>query len=99
MARYTEKKLFFLIFADHISAHLFFLPDNNPAIDYPEWYGCLLAVWIFFGLAWLALLINHGIDLLESLNAYKGRRKRERNEQTVEQVKGQTEKEPKVQET
>lgn len=77
-----------------------YVADNNPAIEYPEWYGCLLAAWIFFGLAWLALLINHCIDLLESLNAYKVRRKREQDEQTqVEEVKGQTEKEPKVQET
>lgn len=46
------------------------LADHNPAINYPEWYSCLMAVWIFFGLAWLALLVNHSIDLLESLNAY-----------------------------
>lgn len=26
--------------------------------------------WIFFGLAWLSLLINHSIDLLEQINAY-----------------------------
>lgn len=29
-----------------------------------------MGVWIFFGLAWLALVINHSIDLLEGLNAY-----------------------------
>lgn len=82
------------------SLHICFpLPDNNSAIEYPEWYGCLLAAWIFFGLAWLALLINHCIDLLEGLNAYLGKRKREQNEQTAEEVKEQTEKEPKVQET
>ncbi|TRY54214.1 hypothetical protein DNTS_030477 [Danionella cerebrum] len=51
-----------------------YVADSNPATNYPEWYSCLLAVWIFFGLAWLALLINHTIDLLESLNVYfKGR--------------------------
>lgn len=27
-----------------------------------------MASWIFFGLAWLALLINHSIDILERLN-------------------------------
>ncbi|XP_056333023.1 potassium channel subfamily K member 17 [Danio aesculapii] len=47
-----------------------YVADHNPAINYPEWYSCLMAVWIFFGLAWLALLVNHSIDLLESLNAY-----------------------------
>lgn len=25
--------------------------------------------WIFFGMAWLALLINHSIDILEQLNS------------------------------
>lgn len=29
-----------------------------------------MAAWIFFGLAWLALVINHSIDILERLNAY-----------------------------
>uniref|UniRef100_A0A1A8I8X3 Potassium channel, subfamily K, member 17 n=1 Tax=Nothobranchius kuhntae TaxID=321403 RepID=A0A1A8I8X3_NOTKU len=29
-----------------------------------------MASWIFFGLAWLALLINHSIDILERLNAF-----------------------------
>lgn len=29
-----------------------------------------MATWIFFGLAWLALVINHSIDILERLNAY-----------------------------
>lgn len=27
-----------------------------------------MASWIFFGLAWLALIINHSIDILERLN-------------------------------
>lgn len=41
-----------------------------------------MASWIFFGLAWLSLLINHSIDLLEQINAYfkhqwSGRRKEE----------------------
>ncbi|XP_076833933.1 potassium channel subfamily K member 17-like [Brachyhypopomus gauderio] len=47
-----------------------YVADSNPDTDYPEWYGCILAVWIFFGMAWLALLINHAIDLLERMNAY-----------------------------
>ncbi len=56
-----------------------------------------MAAWIFFGLAWLALLINHSIDLLESLNAYmKGRQ----NAQTqVEESKEQPEKGLKGEET
>lgn len=29
-----------------------------------------MASWIFFGLAWLSLLINHSIDILERLNNY-----------------------------
>uniref|UniRef100_A0A3Q3VUN6 Potassium channel domain-containing protein n=1 Tax=Mola mola TaxID=94237 RepID=A0A3Q3VUN6_MOLML len=40
---------------------------NNPDKEYPEWYSILMASWIFFGLAWLSLLINHSIDILERL--------------------------------
>lgn len=29
-----------------------------------------MASWIFFGLAWLALLINHSMDILERLNTH-----------------------------
>ncbi|KAK3537171.1 hypothetical protein QTP70_002645 [Hemibagrus guttatus] len=47
-----------------------FVADYNPNTDYPDWYGCILGVWIFFGMAWLALLINHTIDLLGHLDAY-----------------------------
>ncbi|XP_018616715.2 potassium channel subfamily K member 17-like [Scleropages formosus] len=47
-----------------------YVADSNPDRTYPEWYGCLTAVWIFFGLAWLALLINHSIDILEGINAH-----------------------------
>lgn len=44
--------------------------DSNPDKKYPEWYSVLMASWIFFGLAWLALLINHSIDILERLNTH-----------------------------
>lgn len=44
--------------------------DSNPETVYPEWYSVLMASWIFFGLAWLALLINHSIDILERLNSH-----------------------------
>ncbi|XP_054653350.1 potassium channel subfamily K member 17 [Dunckerocampus dactyliophorus] len=44
--------------------------DNNPDQVYPEWYSVLMASWIFFGLAWLALVINHSIDMLERLNMH-----------------------------
>ncbi|XP_023250500.1 potassium channel subfamily K member 17-like [Seriola lalandi dorsalis] len=47
-----------------------YVADNNPDKEYPEWYSVLMASWIFFGLAWLALLINHSIDILERLNAH-----------------------------
>ncbi|XP_017287209.1 potassium channel subfamily K member 17 [Kryptolebias marmoratus] len=47
-----------------------FVADSNPDNDYPDWYSVLMASWIFFGLAWLALVINHSIDILERLNAY-----------------------------
>ncbi|KAK7904498.1 hypothetical protein WMY93_017105 [Mugilogobius chulae] len=47
-----------------------FVADNNPEISYPDWYSLMTACYIFFGLAWLALLINHSIDILERLNGY-----------------------------
>ncbi|XP_037652276.1 potassium channel subfamily K member 17 [Sebastes umbrosus] len=47
-----------------------FVADSNPDKEYPEWYSILMACWIFFGLAWLALVINHSIDILERLNSH-----------------------------
>ncbi|XP_068435825.1 potassium channel subfamily K member 17 [Clinocottus analis] len=47
-----------------------FVADSNPDKVYPEWYSVLMASWIFFGLAWLSLLINHSIDILERLNTH-----------------------------
>uniref|UniRef100_A0A667XYW7 Potassium channel, subfamily K, member 17 n=1 Tax=Myripristis murdjan TaxID=586833 RepID=A0A667XYW7_9TELE len=47
-----------------------YVADNNPDKEYPDWYSVLMASWIFFGLAWLALVINHSIDILERLNAH-----------------------------
>ncbi|KAM3594509.1 uncharacterized protein V6R79_009151 [Siganus canaliculatus] len=47
-----------------------FVADSNPDKTYPEWYSVLMASWIFFGLAWLALIINHSIDILERLNTH-----------------------------
>ncbi|XP_072546375.1 potassium channel subfamily K member 17 [Salminus brasiliensis] len=47
-----------------------YVADYNPDKEYPDWYGCIMGVWIFFGLAWLALVINHSIDLLEGFNTY-----------------------------
>ncbi|XP_029623194.1 potassium channel subfamily K member 17-like [Salmo trutta] len=43
---------------------------SNPDRYYPEWYSILMASWIFFGLAWLALVINHTSDILERLNTH-----------------------------
>lgn len=54
-----------LTFATHVLC-----TDSNPEKVYPEWYSVLMASWIFFGLAWLALLINHSIDILERLNSH-----------------------------
>lgn len=47
-----------------------FVAYNNPEIYYPDWYSVLATCWIFFGLAWLALVINHVIDILERLNNF-----------------------------
>ncbi|XP_060939284.1 potassium channel subfamily K member 17 [Limanda limanda] len=47
-----------------------FVADSNPDKAFPDWYSVLMASWIFFGLAWLALLINHSSDILERLNTH-----------------------------
>ncbi|KAM4625911.1 potassium channel subfamily K member 17-like [Polymixia lowei] len=47
-----------------------YVADSNPNKVYPDWYSFLMASWIFFGLAWLALVINHSIDILERLNGH-----------------------------
>ncbi|XP_026210680.1 potassium channel subfamily K member 17 [Anabas testudineus] len=51
-----------------------FVADSNPDKQYPDWYSVLMASWIFFGMAWLALVINHSIDILERLNTHFKRR-------------------------
>uniref|UniRef100_A0A8C0IR54 Potassium channel subfamily K member n=1 Tax=Chelonoidis abingdonii TaxID=106734 RepID=A0A8C0IR54_CHEAB len=38
----------------------------NPDLTYPSWYKILVSVWILFGMAWLALVINLCISLLEN---------------------------------
>ncbi|KAJ1148083.1 hypothetical protein NDU88_000924 [Pleurodeles waltl] len=38
----------------------------NPSIVYPSWYRNVVALWILFGMAWLALIINLCISLCES---------------------------------
>ncbi|KAM6973292.1 potassium channel subfamily K member 17-like [Aplochiton taeniatus] len=47
-----------------------YVADNNPDKVYPQWYSFLMASWIFFGLAWLARVINHSIDTLERINTH-----------------------------
>ncbi|MBN3299079.1 KCNKG protein, partial [Amia calva] len=59
---------------------------NNPKLNYPEWYADILAAWIFFGLAWLALVINHGMNMLEKFNAYvKDRQNNRKDKEMTEQ--------------
>uniref|UniRef100_A0A670Y6G2 Potassium two pore domain channel subfamily K member 17 n=1 Tax=Pseudonaja textilis TaxID=8673 RepID=A0A670Y6G2_PSETE len=38
----------------------------NPTRTYPGWYKNVVSLWILFGLAWLALLINLCISLVEN---------------------------------
>nr|XP_034966400.1 potassium channel subfamily K member 17-like [Zootoca vivipara] len=38
----------------------------NPERTYPSWYKNVVSVWILFGMAWLALIINLCISLLEN---------------------------------
>nr|XP_020464233.1 potassium channel subfamily K member 17-like [Monopterus albus] len=59
-----------------------FVADSNPDKMYPDWYSVLMASWIFFGLAWLALIINHSIDILEQLNSHLKRRRQKQEEES-----------------
>lgn len=63
---YTPQTKFYLV----KSPNPFFFPDSNPDKYYPNWYSVLIASWIFFGMAWLALVINHSIEILERLNSF-----------------------------
>lgn len=38
----------------------------NPDRTYPNWYKNVVSLWILFGMAWLALIINLCISLLEN---------------------------------
>ncbi|XP_072847583.2 potassium channel subfamily K member 17 [Pogona vitticeps] len=38
----------------------------NPERSYPAWYKNVVSLWILFGMAWLALIINLCISLLEN---------------------------------
>ncbi|XP_015675114.1 potassium channel subfamily K member 17 [Protobothrops mucrosquamatus] len=38
----------------------------NPTRTYPDWYKNVVSLWILFGLAWLALIINLCISLVEN---------------------------------
>ncbi|CAG5866199.1 unnamed protein product [Menidia menidia] len=63
--------------------------DSNPDKNYPDWYSVLMASWIFFGLAWLALVINHSSDILERLNShFKQHWCGEREEEEEEEARG-----------
>ncbi|CAN2391271.1 Potassium channel subfamily K member 17 [Pristimantis euphronides] len=37
-----------------------------PGVKYPNWYRNLVSLWILFGMAWLALIINLTLNLLNS---------------------------------
>lgn len=46
---------------------IFFPPIGmNPDRVYPVWYKNVVSLWILFGMAWLALIINLCISLLEN---------------------------------
>lgn len=48
------------------SLTLFFLAGMNPKRTYPDWYKNVVSLWILFGMAWLALIINLCISLVEN---------------------------------
>lgn len=73
----------------------------NPDEAYPVWYGYIIGVWIFFGMAWLALVINHTIELLGKFNAYlnSGKKNAKENTSQEQELEETQEKEPEEKET
>uniref|UniRef100_A0A8D3AUD0 Potassium channel, subfamily K, member 17 n=1 Tax=Scophthalmus maximus TaxID=52904 RepID=A0A8D3AUD0_SCOMX len=67
---YSQAMYYCFITLSTIGFGDFVAGNSNPDKEYPDWYSVLMASWIFFGLAWLALLINHSIDILERLNTH-----------------------------
>ncbi|MGH0134701.1 UNVERIFIED_CONTAM: hypothetical protein FKN15_014979 [Acipenser sinensis] len=51
-----------------------YVAGNNPDINYPVCYREVVAAWIFFGLAWLSLVINSCIEMLEKISEYFNQR-------------------------
>ncbi|KAM9355025.1 LOW QUALITY PROTEIN: potassium channel subfamily K member 17-like [Pholidichthys leucotaenia] len=47
-----------------------FVADNNPDKNYPDWYSFIMGIVDLFDMAWLALVINHSIDILEQINTF-----------------------------
>uniref|UniRef100_A0A3Q4H286 Potassium two pore domain channel subfamily K member 16 n=1 Tax=Neolamprologus brichardi TaxID=32507 RepID=A0A3Q4H286_NEOBR len=61
---------------------------------YPKWYSVLIASWIFFGMAWLALVINHSIEILERLNNYFKKQFKKNDNQQGDEAGGTADKNP-----
>ncbi|KAG8430039.1 hypothetical protein GDO86_018609, partial [Hymenochirus boettgeri] len=63
-----------------------YVAGRNPDREYPAWYRNVVAIWILFGLAWLALVINLFINLLENFkekNPCKRKKKEEKAEKDL----------------
>uniref|UniRef100_A0A3P9BU21 Potassium channel, subfamily K, member 17 n=1 Tax=Maylandia zebra TaxID=106582 RepID=A0A3P9BU21_9CICH len=74
-----------------------FVADSNPDKYYPDWYSFLIASWIFFGMAWLALVINHSIEILERLNNYFKKQFKKNDNQQGDEADGTADKNPETQ--
>lgn len=56
-----------------------------------------MASWIFFGMAWLALVINHSIEILERLNNYFKKQFKKNDNQQGDEAGGTADKNPETQ--
>uniref|UniRef100_A0A3Q2VKW1 Potassium channel, subfamily K, member 17 n=1 Tax=Haplochromis burtoni TaxID=8153 RepID=A0A3Q2VKW1_HAPBU len=74
-----------------------FVADSNPDKYYPNWYSFIIASWIFFGMAWLALVINHSIEILERLNNYFKKQFKKNDNQQGDEAGGTADKNPETQ--
>uniref|UniRef100_A0A3B3WFU9 Potassium channel domain-containing protein n=1 Tax=Poecilia mexicana TaxID=48701 RepID=A0A3B3WFU9_9TELE len=48
-------------------SYMFLLKGTDPGKEYISLYRCLAGIWIIFALAWLALILNMGVRIMENL--------------------------------
>lgn len=68
---------------------MFLLKGTDPGKEYISLYRCLAGIWIIFALAWLALILNMGVRIMENLVilTHPGFKKHEEEDEDVSSSK------------